>query len=79
MPEESPIFRSQDVPKTPGVYVYRNSAGDVIYVGKARNLRSRMSSYFRPSNINKSDPRRRALMHPPQPRAAPMSWHRVRT
>ena len=63
MPEETPIFRSQDVPKTPGVYVYRNSAGDVIYVGKARNLRSRMSSYFRPSNINKSDPRRKALMH----------------
>ena len=63
MPDETPIFRSQDVPKTPGVYVYRNSAGDVIYVGKARNLRSRMSSYFRPSNINKSDPRRRALMH----------------
>ncbi len=63
MTENSPIFRSQDVPKTPGVYVYRNSAGDVIYVGKARNLRSRMSSYFRPSNINKSDPRRRALMH----------------
>ena len=63
MPDETPIFRSQDVPKTPGVYVYRNSAGDVIYVGKARNLRSRMSSYFRPSNINKSDPRRKALMH----------------
>jgi excinuclease ABC subunit C len=58
-----PIFRSQDVPREPGVYVYRNRAGEVIYVGKARNLRSRMSSYFRPSGIMRSDPRRRALIH----------------
>ena len=57
------VFRSQDVPKTPGVYVYRNSGGEVIYVGKARNLRSRMSSYFRPSTAMQSDPRRRALIH----------------
>ena len=63
MKDDKVIFRSQDVPKTPGVYVYRDEHGEVIYVGKARNLRQRMSSYFRPSNINKSDPRRRALMH----------------
>ncbi|MGI6355124.1 MAG: excinuclease ABC subunit UvrC [Lentisphaeria bacterium] len=58
-----PVFYSQDVPRSPGVYVYRNSAGEVIYVGKARNLRSRMSSYFRPSGALRSDPRRRALIH----------------
>lgn len=58
-----PIFRSQDVPRSPGVYVYRNKAGEVIYVGKARNLRRRMSSYFRPSGENKADPKRRALIH----------------
>lgn len=65
MPEDSKqtIFRSQDVPRVPGVYVYRNSGGEVIYVGKARNLRSRMSSYFRPSGAMQSDPRRRALIH----------------
>ena len=44
------------------MYVYRNRAGEVIYVGKARNLRSRMSQYFRPSTLNKEDPRRRALI-----------------
>lgn len=60
---EQIIFRSQEVPRVPGVYVYRNSGGEVIYVGKARNLRSRMSSYFRPSGALRSDPRRRALIH----------------
>ncbi len=60
---DHPIFRSQNVPRTPGVYVYRNALGEVIYVGKARNLRSRMCSYFRPSGAQQSDPRRRALIH----------------
>ncbi|MFA6814704.1 MAG: excinuclease ABC subunit UvrC [Lentisphaeria bacterium] len=58
-----PIFRSQDVSRNPGVYVFRNNAGVVIYVGKARNLRNRMRSYFMPSTATKSDPRRRALIH----------------
>jgi len=60
---DTPVFRSQDVPKTPGVYVFRNKAGEVIYVGKARNLRNRMRSYFMPSTALKEDPRRRALIH----------------
>ena len=57
------VFRSQDVSRSPGVYVFRNSAGEVIYVGKARNLRNRMRSYFMPSTARNSDPRRRALIH----------------
>ena len=35
------------LPTSPGVYQFRNSAGKVIYVGKAKNLRSRVRSYFR--------------------------------
>ncbi len=34
------------VPKTAGVYYFTNSKGVVIYVGKAKNLRSRLTSYF---------------------------------
>lgn len=34
------------VPTGPGVYIMRNAAGDVIYVGKAANLRNRVRSYF---------------------------------
>ncbi len=34
------------IPKDPGVYRFRDSDGRVIYVGKAKNLRSRITSYF---------------------------------
>ncbi len=35
----------QEVPHQPGVYIFKNSEGRVIYVGKARDLRKRLSSY----------------------------------
>ncbi len=34
------------IPTSPGVYLYKNAEGEVIYVGKAKNLRSRVRSYF---------------------------------
>ena len=36
------------LPSQPGVYIMRNEAGEVIYVGKAVNLRNRVRSYFQP-------------------------------
>ncbi|MFZ1653404.1 MAG: GIY-YIG nuclease family protein, partial [Candidatus Nanopelagicales bacterium] len=37
---------SGSIPDAPGVYRFRDDAGVVIYVGKARSLRSRLNSYF---------------------------------
>ncbi len=39
-------FKSSDIPTEPGVYIYRDEAGEILYVGKAKNLRSRVKSYF---------------------------------
>ena len=36
----------RSLPNRPGVYLYRNAKGEVIYVGKAKNLRSRVRSYL---------------------------------
>jgi excinuclease ABC subunit C len=40
------LQKIRTIPTEPGVYLYKNAAGDVIYVGKAKNLRSRVASYF---------------------------------
>ena len=39
-------FKSADVPSKTGVYLYKNAEGDVLYCGKAKNLRARVKSYF---------------------------------
>ena len=39
------------IPASAGVYLYKNAEGDIIYVGKAKNLRSRVSSYFHEGRI----------------------------
>ena len=40
------IEKIRTLPTQPGVYLYRNAEDEVIYVGKAKNLRSRVRSYF---------------------------------
>lgn len=37
----------KEIPSAPGVYLHKDQAGKIIYVGKAKNLRSRVRSYFR--------------------------------
>ncbi|MGA1413988.1 MAG: excinuclease ABC subunit UvrC, partial [Candidatus Kapaibacteriota bacterium] len=34
------------LPTKPGIYIYKNDSGSIIYVGKAKNLRNRVRSYF---------------------------------
>src|SRR2546429_807359 len=41
----------RSLPTSAGVYLYKNAEGQVIYVGKAKNLRSRVSSYFHEGRI----------------------------
>jgi excinuclease ABC subunit C len=41
-------------PRLPGVYGMLDAAGELIYVGKARSLRNRLLSYFRPSRDEKA-------------------------
>ncbi len=59
---EKSQFRPGDVPAKPGVYVYRDRFDKVIYVGKAVNLRKRMSHYFQPSRLDTADPKLRSLI-----------------
>jgi excinuclease ABC subunit C len=51
-----------DVPHKPGVYLMRDRFNRVIYVGKARDLRKRVSSYFLPSKIAVADLKTRAML-----------------
>lgn len=41
--------QARELPRTPGVYLMKDDAGRVLYVGKASSLRSRVGSYFTPS------------------------------
>ncbi len=40
-------LKLESLPTTPGVYQFKDKTGNVIYVGKAKNLRARVQSYFR--------------------------------
>ncbi|MEI6605740.1 MAG: excinuclease ABC subunit UvrC [Verrucomicrobiota bacterium] len=52
----------REVPHQPGVYLMRDAIGSIIYVGKARDLRRRMASYFMASGKARADLKTRALI-----------------
>jgi excinuclease ABC subunit C len=46
LPSDALQRRLDSLPDSPGVYIWKDAAGKVLYVGKARNLRSRAKSYY---------------------------------
>jgi len=54
--------KMHEVPHKPGVYLMRDRFNRVIYVGKARDLRKRVSSYFLPSKLAQADLKTRAML-----------------
>ncbi|MBV9241501.1 MAG: excinuclease ABC subunit UvrC [Acidobacteria bacterium] len=48
------------LPKSAGIYIHKNAAGKIIYVGKAKNLRNRVRSYFQSSRNH--DPKTKQLV-----------------
>ena len=46
----------KNLPDLPGCYIMRNSNDEIIYIGKAKNLKNRVRSYFRGAHDTKTDP-----------------------
>lgn len=59
---------SGEIPTNPGVYRFRDEAGRIIYVGKAKNLRNRLNSYF--ARVDSLSPKTYAMVHT----AASVEW-----
>ena len=56
------LAKLRDVPHKPGVYLHKDRLGGIIYVGKARDLRKRLASYFTPSRKRLAEHKTRALI-----------------
>ena len=61
-PQSRKLKLTVDLPRRPGVYLFRDGAGRVLYVGKATDLRSRVRSYFSGDGRRKVDALLRELV-----------------
>jgi excinuclease ABC subunit C len=50
VPSEGVARKLENLPPSPGVYLFKGEGGAVLYVGKARSLRSRVRGYFQPGS-----------------------------
>ncbi|HET6665473.1 MAG TPA: exonuclease domain-containing protein, partial [Acidimicrobiales bacterium] len=55
-PQAAKLRLTSDLPRAPGVYLFRDRLGRVLYVGKASDLRSRVRSYFSSDDRRKIGP-----------------------
>lgn len=46
MKDDKLDIKVKNLPASPGVYIFRNNTGSIIYIGKAKNLRNRVRTYF---------------------------------
>lgn len=67
------LERPKDVPDAPGSYQFKDDDGRVIYVGKARSLRQRLSNYF--GDTSQLHPRTQQMLE----RAGSVEWIQVRS
>ncbi len=76
-PKDKPDLRPKlrELPHKPGVYLMRDRLRRVIYVGKARDLKKRVSQYFIASRRRTADPKTLALLES----VWDLEWHTVRS
>ena len=52
----------RDLPSKPGCYIFRDRNGEIVYVGKAVDLKKRVRSYFDPARMRRESPKRRGMV-----------------